>query len=99
MSILVHHEYPGNIRELENIIEYAFILCHEGMIMAHHLPEWLTKGRENDISISGPLTLKEMERKAIIESLKRNDYRKMKTCRELGISKDTLRRKIAAYEI
>jgi transcriptional regulator with PAS, ATPase and Fis domain len=99
LSILVHHEYPGNIRELENIIEYAFILCHEGMIMAHHLPEWLTKGRENDITISGPLTLKEMERKAIIESLKRNDYRKMKTCRELGISKDTLRRKIAAYEI
>ncbi len=99
LSILIRHDYPGNIRELENIIEYAFILCHEGLIMPHHLPEWLTKGREDDISISGPLTLKEMERKAIEESLKRNDYRKMKTCRELGISKDTLRRKIASYEI
>jgi PAS domain S-box-containing protein len=99
LSILIHHDYPGNIRELENIIEYAFILCHEGLIMPHHLPEWLTKDREEGAFISGPLTLKEMERKAIIDSLKRNDYRKMKTCRELGISKDTLRRKIKSYAI
>ncbi len=99
LSILVHHDYPGNIRELENIIEYAFILCHEGLIRPHHLPEWLIRDREEGVSISGTLTLKEMERKAIIESLKRNEFRKMKTCRELGISKDTLRRKIASYEI
>jgi len=99
LSILLHHEYPGNIRELENIIEYAFILCHEGLIMPNHLPEWLTRGYDQAASVSGPLSLKEIERKAIIESLKRNDFRKMKTCRELGISKDTLRRKIAAYEI
>ena len=99
LSLLIHHDYPGNIRELENIIEYAFILCHEGLILPQHLPEWLTAGRVQGESVAGPLTLDEMERKAIIESLRRNDYRKMKTCRELGISKDTLRRKIAAYNI
>lgn len=99
LSILIHHDYPGNIRELENIIEYAFILCHEGLILPHHLPEWLTKGHEEGVSIAGPLSLKDIERKAIIDTLKRNDYAKMKTCRELGISKDTLRRKIAAYDI
>ncbi|MHB8810100.1 MAG: sigma 54-interacting transcriptional regulator, partial [Desulfobulbaceae bacterium] len=99
LSLLIHHDYPGNIRELENIIEYAFILCHEGLILPQHLPEWLTAGRVQSESVAGPLTLEEMERKAIIESLRRNDYRKMRTCRELGISKDTLRRKIAAYNI
>lgn len=99
LSILVHHDYPGNIRELENIIEYAFILCHEGLIMPSHLPEWLTRGYEEEVSVTSPLSLKDIERKAIIDSLKRNDFKKMKTCRELGISKDTLRRKIAAYEI
>ncbi|HER63209.1 MAG TPA: PAS domain S-box protein [Desulfobacteraceae bacterium] len=99
LSILIHHDYPGNIRELENIIEYAFILCHEGLILPQHLPEWLTGGKEEDHSVTGPLTLKDVERKAIIESLRRNEYKKMKTCRELGISKDTLRRKIAAYDI
>jgi PAS domain S-box-containing protein len=100
LSLLIHHDYPGNIRELENIIEYAFILCHEGLILPQHLPEWLVGSRRGQgESVVGPLTLMEMERKAIIESLRRNDYRKMKTCRELGISKDTLRRKIAAYNI
>jgi len=99
LSILVNHDYPGNIRELENIIEYTFILCHEGLILPQHLPEWLTGGKVEDQSVTGPLTLKDVERKAIIDSLKRNEYRKMKTCRELGISKDTLRRKITAYEI
>ena len=99
LSILIHHTYPGNIRELENIIEYAFILCHEGLIQQQHLPDWLMKNQEGETVETGPLSLKEIERKAIIETLKRNDYRKMKTCRELGISKDTLRRKIAAYNI
>ncbi|NIA04425.1 MAG: PAS domain S-box protein [Proteobacteria bacterium] len=97
LSLLMHIEYPGNIRELENIIEYAFILCHEGLILPRHLPEWLAD--RSDKSISGPLTLREMERKAIMEALRRNDDQKMKTCRELGISKDTLRRKLAAYGI
>ncbi|MHB1348445.1 MAG: sigma 54-interacting transcriptional regulator [Desulfobulbaceae bacterium] len=99
LSILIHHDYPGNIRELENIIEYAFILCHEGQILPQHLPEWLAADRMQGESGAGPLTLEEMERRAIIEALRRNDFRKMKTCRELGISKDTLRRKIAAYNI
>jgi len=99
LSILIHHDFPGNIRELENIIEYAFILCHEGLIMPQHLPEWLTAGKEEGETVAGPLTLKDMERKTIMEALKRNEYRKMKTCRELGISKDTLRRKIEAYNI
>ena len=69
------------------------------MILPQHLPEWLTAGRAQGEIVAGPLTLQEMERRAIIETLRRNDYRKMKTCRELGISKDTLRRKIAAYNI
>ncbi|GAB4343339.1 MAG: hypothetical protein Kow0089_19090 [Desulfobulbaceae bacterium] len=99
LSILINHDYPGNIRELENIIEYSFILCHEGLILPQHLPEWLTAGKEDEHSLTEPMTLKDIERRAIIESLRRNDYRKMKTCRELGISKDTLRRKIAAYGI
>lgn len=99
LSILIHHDYPGNIRELENIIEYAFILCHEGLILPQHLPEWLTAGRDEGEAVTGPLTLKDMERKTIIEALRRNEFRKMKTCRELGISKDTLRRKIEAYKI
>lgn len=43
------------------------------------------------------MSLEEIEKWAIIEALKRNKFKKMKTCRELGISKDTLRRKLNAY--
>ncbi len=96
LAVLMRHEYPGNIRELENIIEYAFILCHEGLIQPQHLPENFGPESETD-GLHGPLTLVEVEKRAIIESLSRNDNKKMKTCRELGISKDTLRRKLKVY--
>ncbi len=38
LARLMEHEYPGNVRELENIIEQAFVLCRGGMIELHHLP-------------------------------------------------------------
>nr|MBP6991558.1 sigma 54-interacting transcriptional regulator [Spirochaetota bacterium] len=43
INILMHHEYPGNIRELENIIEHAFVLCRETYIQPVHLPAHLKK--------------------------------------------------------
>ena len=45
---LMAHEYPGNIRELENIIEHAFILCSQGTIGSHHLPAYLLGHRRTD---------------------------------------------------
>ncbi len=101
LSLLMKHDYPGNIRELENIIEYAFILCHDGLILPQHLPEWMTGHQKEHMSSAnkGAQTLKDIEKNAIIEALNRNAFKKMKTCRELGISKDTLRRKLKIYGI
>ena len=39
LSLLMFHDYPGNIRELENFIDHTFVLCHEGQIEIHCLPE------------------------------------------------------------
>ncbi|MGD2092218.1 MAG: sigma 54-interacting transcriptional regulator [Candidatus Aminicenantes bacterium] len=50
LEILLNHSYPGNIRELRNIMEYVFIFCNEGQIKPNHLPEYLkiaVKGRNN----------------------------------------------------
>ena len=104
LAILMRYDYPGNIRELENIIEYSFILCEGGYIQPQHLPEPFAAGFEEASPLpaartSGPQTLEEIEKQAIILSLERNKWRKMLTCRELAISKDTLRRKIERYEI
>ncbi len=98
---LMRYSFPGNIRELENIIEYAFILCPGGYIQEQHLPEQIgvrTKQEEPEQGgIAAGLSLEEIERQAIIQSLERNRWKRMLTCRELQISKDTLRRKIEHY--
>jgi PAS domain S-box-containing protein len=50
LEILLNHNYPGNIRELRNIMEYVFIFCNEGQIKPKHLPEYLkiaVKGQKN----------------------------------------------------
>ena len=103
LAILMRYDYPGNIRELENIVEYSFILCEGGYIQPQHLPEPFAAGFEEVSPLAvrdiGPQTLEDIEKQAIILSLERNQWRKMATCRELGISKDTLRRKIERYAI
>ena len=102
LNILMRHDFPGNIRELENIIEYAFILCDGGYIQPQHLPEPFYTGDNRpkvkaEPSPAAMQSLEEIEKQAIYLSLEKNRWGRMDTCRELGISKDTLRRKIERY--
>lgn len=104
LRVMMEYDFPGNIRELQNIIEYAFILCKGGLIRPEHLPVSIrgsSADKYQDIGTVGglPVRLEELEKKAIFDSLKRNNWKRMTTCRELGISKDTLRRKISRYEL
>lgn len=103
ITLLMKCKYPGNIRELENIIEYGFILCPGGFIQLEHLPDTFAKREKlqeaQPLLTSEGLSLEEIEKRAIEASLKRNKWRRMLTCRELGINKDTLRRKIEKYQI
>jgi PAS domain S-box-containing protein len=102
LRALMLHDYPGNIRELQNIIEYAFIICPGGMIGLEHLPAPFTprpEGRTGGAFFAEPLPLAEIEKLAVAAALERNNGRRMATCRELGITKDTLRRKIASLGI
>jgi PAS domain S-box-containing protein len=96
LAIFMRHEWPGNIRELENAIEHAFILCPAGLIQPQHLPEHLRPEHHPGPPLSG-LTLEEMEKRAVWEALERNGWRTMATARELGIDKNTLRRKIKRF--
>ncbi|GAB4344977.1 MAG: sigma 54-interacting transcriptional regulator OrpR [Desulfobulbaceae bacterium] len=104
LSRLMRHDFPGNIRELKNIIEYAFILCDGGYILPRHLPEPFDHEPEygETPDSAGPdqtRTLEEIEKQAIFLALERNGWRKQKTADELGISKDTLRRKMIRYDL
>ncbi len=96
LSIFMHHDWPGNVRELENAIEHAFILCPSGLIQPQHLPEHLRPESQSGLPYPG-LTLNEIEQRALWEALERHQWRRMATARELGIDKNTLRRKIIRY--
>ncbi|OGL47157.1 MAG: Fis family transcriptional regulator [Candidatus Schekmanbacteria bacterium RBG_13_48_7] len=98
MKSFMRHDWPGNIRQLLNCIEHAYILCPRGIIDIRHLPEeFQIKGAASD-SINN-LSLRELEKKVIIDALNRNEWKKMTTAKELGIDKNTLRRKILRFNI
>jgi transcriptional regulator with PAS, ATPase and Fis domain len=96
LAIFMRHGWPGNIRELENAIEHAFILCPSGLIQPQHLPEHLQPESQSGLLLTG-LTLDEIEKRALWEALEHNQWRRLATARELGIDKSTLRRKINHY--
>jgi PAS domain S-box-containing protein len=100
LSLLMFHDYPGNIRELENIIEHAFVLCNEGQIEIHCLPENLRITRPRP-TVHGTMgeAVKSVEAQMILDALDRNRNNRLSTARELGIHKSTLFRKIKALGI
>ncbi|MCU0588027.1 MAG: sigma 54-interacting transcriptional regulator [Syntrophobacteraceae bacterium] len=99
LAIFMRHDWPGNIRELENVLEYAFILCRGGLIEPACLPESLRGEVPLQAGIGAAATLQEIEKQAIGQALARNEWRKMATARELGIDKNTLRRKMIRHGI
>ncbi len=100
LSHLMHQSYPGNIRELENIIEHAFVLCSQGKIRIDHLPEYITG---QHIELISPSTMasgvQKKEVEIIVEALERNNYNRVATANNLGIHKSTLFRKIKKFNI
>jgi len=93
LSLLLNHDFPGNIRELENIIEHASVLCGGSIIRPEHLPEYLHGTRPVPaVEIAG--TFAEMEALFLIGALKRNNWSRKDTAAEIGIDPSTLYRKI-----
>ncbi|MCG6987050.1 MAG: sigma 54-interacting transcriptional regulator [Gemmatimonadetes bacterium] len=100
MEILMRHEFPGNVRELENIIEYAFVLCRNGLIDICHLPDELkTPLGRGDLVPARVSALEESEASAIRQAVLRNRGHVGRTARELRISRTTLWRKMKKHGI
>jgi len=100
LAILMAYDFPGNIRELENILEYAFVLCREGRIELEHLPPSL----RDCPSPSSPdrrqgLTLRDLETLHIRDALRRCRGNRAAAARELGIDPSTLFRKLKTLRI
>lgn len=92
--LLMQHDFPGNIRELENIIEHAFVLCRGNIIQVDHLPAELQPQGLPLPSASPNSDLQTLEAQYLLNLLEKNNWSRTKTAKELGIHKTTLFRKI-----
>ena len=100
MEILTSYEYPGNIRELENIIERAVALCVETTILPKHLPQEIErlcfKVYRSSSSLQIP-TLEENERQYVLSVLKSVDGSRGKAAEIMGIDRSSLWRKLKRW--
>ena len=101
MNTLMRYDFPGNIRELENITEHGFVLCRGSIIKQEHLPpEILDINIKSSKSFkSTPITESIDEETQIIATLQNCDGVISKAAAELGIHRTTLWRKIKRYNI
>jgi len=96
LEILKNYTFPGNVRELENIIEHAFVMCRGNKIRRDHLPSYLLRSsnkKESPIK-SIEHAFNQMEKEAILKVLERHQGNRSAAADELGMHRTTLWRKL-----
>lgn len=97
LAALMTYQFPGNIRELENVIEHAFVLCQGAIIDRHCLPEEIPVRSRPVAAVNR--SVEEFERQMILDTLEKNNWSRSKTAAELDIDKSTLWRKMKRLSI
>jgi len=97
MEVLMEYSFPGNIRELENIIEHAFVMCRDPVIQLSHLPIDLQHSAHPRSLPPAPTLLGDLGLKDIIKALLRNGGNKLETAKSLNLHRTSLWRKMKRY--
>jgi len=101
MKVLLAHSWPGNVRELRNLMERLVIMCPEETIDAASLPETLrtSLSREADQMLPLDKARRNFEREYLMTRLVEHDWNISRTAEAIGIARESLSRKIKAYQI
>jgi DNA-binding NtrC family response regulator len=112
MEYLLKYDWPGNVRELRTTIEHAVVFCKGDTITARDLPLFIRQPNRTEIKTDSnvsikseinvpdsPLTIKEAEKKLIINALNECDGNRTLAAKRIGISRRTLHRKLKEYDI
>jgi PAS domain S-box-containing protein len=98
MELFMDYSWPGNIRELMNSLEYAFVSCRGEFIEVEHLPEFILDKRK-EVFLPGKEAVAGTEKERLIWALKRAAGKKTEAARILGVSRQTIWKKITKYRV
>jgi len=101
LHLLVRHRWAGNVRELENAIERAVLVCKTPEITPRDLPDTVREDVDDASEFIVPphRTLAEIEKMAIVQTLKRTNWNKLEAAQILGLYRPTLYSKMKKYDI
>ena len=99
LDVLAQYQYPGNIRELQNIIEHAFVCCDNHEIRTEHLPLDIQRHSLLNANVRKTDSLRTIEREAIYQVLSQTGWKYSEASKRLGIGRSTLWRKVKQYGI
>jgi PAS domain S-box-containing protein len=104
LALLMAHDFPGNVRELENVLEYASVVCKNSIVGPEHLPGYLVStdaaGTDQaDGAMDRDSSWEEIEKGFVLAALRKNRWKKAATAHELGIHPTTLWRKMKRLRI
>ncbi|MEO6246001.1 MAG: sigma-54 dependent transcriptional regulator [Opitutaceae bacterium] len=93
-NALTRYRWPGNVRELRNAMERAALLSRGEVVLPEHLPARLVAAPPDIATEADPRRLEEIEREAILKALRKNNYNRTETAKELAISRRALTYKL-----
>lgn len=100
LGVLLQYAFPGNVRELENIIEHAFVMCRGEEIQLQHLPPEFSQVQSAvHAPAPAPQPLQDAERQTILTALQKHNWNKVETAKALGLHRTTLWRKMKEYRL
>jgi PAS domain S-box-containing protein len=100
MDILMNYDWPGNVRELKSAFEYAFVACHDSLILPAHLPHSLNQSRQPPPEPRRQsYNMREIEKQELIEALKKTNNNQSRAAELLGVSRVTVYNRMKRYGI